>query len=104
MSSLRKFLLISATSALVFTIIGSIAAAEQGAAAGFVIAIGFIIYLLPSLIAYSRKCPSRHSILALNFFLSWTIVGWVASLVWALRNFEYTAPVKIVQSMNESDK
>ena len=48
------------------------------------------IYLLPSLIAFIRKCPSLLSIFALNLFLGWSFIGWVASLVWALRKYDYS--------------
>ncbi len=41
------------------------------------------LYLLPSIIAYSRK-NNFSSILILNFFLGWTLVFWVISLAWAL--------------------
>ena len=53
------------------------------------LAILLIIYFIPSIIAFSRKCPSALAITALNLFLGWTLFGWVASLVWALRNYNY---------------
>jgi len=50
-----------------------------------------IPYFLPSIIGYSRRHPSCHAILALNLFLGLTVIGWVISLVWALRNYKYSA-------------
>lgn len=41
------------------------------------------IYFLPSFIALSRKKTNRSAIILLNFFLGWTFVGWIVSLVWA---------------------
>ena len=61
----------------------------------FIIGISLIFYFIPSIVAFSRKCPSSLSILALNLFFGWTLVGWVASLVWSLRNYEYSAPTKV---------
>lgn len=42
-----------------------------------------IIYFLPTIIALSRKKTNRTAIFLLNFFLGWTFVGWIVSLVWA---------------------
>jgi hypothetical protein len=41
-----------------------------------------LVYLLPSLLAMSKK--NGLSIFALNVLLGWTFVGWVVALVWAL--------------------
>ena len=42
------------------------------------------LYFLPYIVAASNKKQNRAAIGALNFFLGWTIVGWVAALVWAI--------------------
>jgi hypothetical protein len=47
----------------------------------YVFALG---YLLPAKIAGDRSNPSKESILALNFLLGWTVVGWVVLLIWVL--------------------
>ena len=45
------------------------------------------IFLLPAGIALLRENKKdRVAIIALNFFLFWTIIGWVISMVWALRD------------------
>jgi len=41
------------------------------------------IYFLPSIMAYQNKKKNRQAISILNFFLGWTIIGWVVALVWA---------------------
>lgn len=41
-----------------------------------------IIYFLPSVVG--RKKRNFGAILILNLFLGWTVVGWVAALVWAV--------------------
>lgn len=46
---------------------------------------GFVLYFLPTIIAFARSKRDAASILALNFFLGWTAIGWVISLVWALK-------------------
>jgi hypothetical protein len=40
-------------------------------------------YFLPGLIAYMRGHHNVVSIMLLNLFLGWTLIGWVAALVWA---------------------
>jgi hypothetical protein len=40
------------------------------------------IYFLPSILA-CEKCNYR-TVLLLNIFLGWTIIGWVITLVWGL--------------------
>lgn len=41
----------------------------------------FIIYFLPALCAVKKK--NRTAIFVLNLLLGWTIIGWIAALVWA---------------------
>jgi len=43
-----------------------------------------LIYFLPSVVAAARNHRQNAPILALNFFLGWTLIGWVGALVWAL--------------------
>ena len=47
-----------------------------------VMAAGF--YFLPTIIAFANKKSNSVAIGALNFFLGWTLLGWVVSLVWSL--------------------
>jgi hypothetical protein len=43
-----------------------------------------LIYFVPALVA--RKCnhPHLHSIVVVNVFLGWTVIGWVVALAWAV--------------------
>lgn len=50
---------------------------------GFVVFIA-AVYFIPTVVARSRKHHNATAIFALNLFLGWTFLGWVASLVWAL--------------------
>jgi ABC-type sugar transport system permease subunit len=40
-------------------------------------------YFLPWIIAAFRDHHQRSAILLLNLFLGWTILGWVAAIVWS---------------------
>jgi hypothetical protein len=51
---------------------------------GLLVAILFIPYWIPTIVAFMRKHPSKGAILVLNMFFGWTFVGWLISLVWAL--------------------
>lgn len=42
------------------------------------------VYFVPTLIAFGRKKRNTAAIFALNFFLGWTLLGWVLALVWSL--------------------
>lgn len=41
-----------------------------------------VIYFIPT--ATGIKKRNAKAIFALNLFLGWTLIGWVAALVWAL--------------------
>ena len=44
----------------------------------------FVPYFLPTIVAFVRRKESAAGILILNFFLGWTVIGWIGALVWAL--------------------
>jgi hypothetical protein len=42
------------------------------------------VYMLPTIVAFTRKHHNRVPILALNLLLGWTFMFWAVALVWAL--------------------
>ncbi|HXY10864.1 MAG TPA: superinfection immunity protein [Terriglobales bacterium] len=46
---------------------------------------GFVLYFLPSILAYARSKRDRAAILILNLLLGWTAIGWVIALVWSIK-------------------
>lgn len=48
----------------------------------FVLAVA--AYFFPTFLAISSKKVNMGAIFALNFFLGWTLLGWVVALVWAV--------------------
>ena len=48
--------------------------------------LGFVMYFLPSIIAFARSKRDTAAIVLLNFFLGWTLIGWVVALVWAAKS------------------
>ena len=47
---------------------------------------GFVMYFLPSIIAFARSKRDTAAVVLLNFFLGWTLIGWVVALVWAAKS------------------
>jgi hypothetical protein len=58
--------------------------------AGFVfllvvgIFVGLVVYALPVLLAWSLGSPYLLGITLLCLLLGWTVIGWIAALVWAM--------------------
>ena len=42
-------------------------------------------YFVPTIVAVIRKVPNIGSIVVINLFLGWTLVGWVVALAMAAR-------------------
>ena len=53
-----------------------------------ILAIILAIYFVPSIIASVRHAKHSDGIVALNFFLGWTILGWLAAMIWAIAEKE----------------
>ena len=49
-----------------------------------IIIVGF--YFLPTIDATIRKVPNLESVIVLNLFLGWTLIGWVVALAIAARS------------------
>lgn len=68
----------------------------------FFILAGLAIYFAPAIVAAKRDHKNFGSIMALNFFLGWTFLGWVVALVWALSD-NVEVPSKFHPSFKPSD-
>jgi Superinfection immunity protein len=49
----------------------------------FVIGVTLAGYFLPAIIGFGREHQHGVPILLVNLFLGWTVLGWIAALVWA---------------------
>jgi hypothetical protein len=50
----------------------------------FASSIAFLcLYFLPSIIALARKVRNTGSVVLINLFLGWTLIGWVVALAMA---------------------
>ncbi|MBI4599286.1 superinfection immunity protein [Candidatus Uhrbacteria bacterium] len=51
----------------------------------FLFVILFILYFMPTVIAFVAKKKDAFAISILNILLGWTFIGWVWALVWAAK-------------------
>jgi hypothetical protein len=55
-----------------------------GLLAGFLlISLSLAVYFIPTFVASARRHHNRRAIFVLNLLLGWTLLSWVAALVWA---------------------
>ncbi len=43
-----------------------------------------VIHFLPTIVAALRNSRHLVAIFLLNLFLSWTVIGWIVALIWAI--------------------
>lgn len=48
------------------------------------------MYMFPAYLAHSRGHRNGDSIATMNLFLGWTLLGWIACLIWAQNDFDET--------------
>ncbi len=46
--------------------------------------LGLALYIVPSVVAGSRRHHQTLAIVAVNVLLGWTFLGWAVALIWAL--------------------
>jgi len=60
-----------------------------------VILIGLVVvmlYLLPSIIAFNRGISLRWTVLVIDLFFGWSLIGWVISLALAVSGAPTATP------------
>jgi hypothetical protein len=68
--------------------IASLLAESSGGAGLGALIIVALLYFLPLIIAVSRKVRNQGSVLVVNLFLGWTLIGWIVALAMAARTVE----------------
>ena len=64
-----------------------------------IILAGIAIYFLPAIVANRRNAKHDISIFWMNFFFGWTVLGWLAILVWTVAE---TDPELIPEKLTKS--
>ena len=67
-----------------------------------ILLLGFPLYFLPSIIAKTRNNSNTTAITLLNLFLGWTVIGWIAALIWAFTSGSKQAPTIVVHNTSQS--
>ena len=44
-----------------------------------------LLYFLPSIIAINKKDKNIVTIIIINLFLGWTVIGWIFTLIWVIK-------------------
>ena len=52
------------------------------------------LYFIPAIVANTRHVPNRGSVVVINVFLGWTLIGWVIALAMACRSVPSSGQVK----------
>jgi len=55
-------------------------------------------YFVPAIVAYRRGHAQLPLIIAVNLLFGWTVLGWIACLVWSLTGPEAPKPATIQQT------
>ncbi|HUJ92039.1 MAG TPA: superinfection immunity protein [Gaiellaceae bacterium] len=51
-----------------------------------VLLVGVSLYFVPTIVGVIRKVPNVGSVVVINLFLGWTLIGWVVALAMAARS------------------
>ncbi len=43
-----------------------------------------VLYFAPVVIAVMRRHPQAMAIMMLDLLLGWTVIGWIAALIWSM--------------------
>lgn len=64
--------------------------------------LGLLFYFIPALVAQNNNHPQTVAIFALNLVLGWTLLGWIAALVWACIKSEEKEIKTVINEVNTS--
>lgn len=68
-----------------------------------IVVIGLVIYFLPAICANYLEHRNMVSIGLLNFFLGWTILGWIGAMIWAFSDSSAPLPVHAIAAPSDED-
>jgi hypothetical protein len=68
---------------------------EAGGGAVILLILLVAAYLMPTIIASVRGVPNLGSVIVVNLFLGWTLVGWVVALAMAARSAPPTQSTQV---------
>jgi len=60
--------------------------------------LGLALYFVPTIVAIVRKVPNVGSVIIINFFLGWTLIGWIIALAMAAGSTQPRVSVNLSQT------
>jgi hypothetical protein len=63
--------------------------------------VSITFYFIPTFVALERDHHQLWPILALNLFLGWTVVGWIAALIWSVTAMRRDGPGRGIAAVND---
>ena len=60
-----------------------------------------VLYFLPSFVAMLRGHHNKVAVWLLNLILGWTVIGWIAALIWAATEPRWMAEARVRRAMKE---
>ena len=88
-------LLVTGISLAIFVLLAVADAAWWGTGifAMLLISVGaLLVYFMPAYIACTRRHRNAAGVVILNLAFGWTLIGWIAALIWAVHQEKQTAP------------
>jgi hypothetical protein len=56
------------------------------------------LYFIPSIVAFSRNHHNAAGIFLLNLFLGWTVIGWIAALIWSVTAIQPSQTITTIKT------
>jgi uncharacterized membrane protein len=63
-----------------------------------------LLYFVPAITAYENKKKNKQSVLVINLFLGWSIIGWIVALAMAVGKDKETVIKKDVSVNTTTDE
>lgn len=57
-----------------------------------IIIVAVAAYFVPSIVAFARGTDNRWSVLVVDFFLAWSVIGWIVALAMAVSHARPSPP------------
>jgi len=62
--------------------------------------LGILFYFLPTFVSNGKQ--NRAAIFFVNLFLGWTLIGWLAALIWAIASPPQNKPTQVEVEMKQA--
>jgi hypothetical protein len=62
------------------------AGGDSDGTGGALLIVLIVLYFVPTILAMLRRVPNVGSVMVINLFLGWSLIGWVVALAMAVRS------------------